>query len=101
MLCPYIAPVPRVLVSACNCADAGYYCAPRSPLACCCMQMNIGVSVIVPNDFDALQTALDTHKTTLFFSESPTNPYLRCVDIERISKMCHAKVSSCTYGRRM
>ena len=28
---------------------------------------------------------------TLFFSESPTNPYLRCVDVRRISELCHAK----------
>jgi cystathionine gamma-synthase len=55
-------------------------------------KMNIGVSVIAPNDFGALQQALDSHNATLFFSESPTNPYLRCVDIEKITKMCHAKV---------
>jgi cystathionine gamma-synthase len=55
-------------------------------------KMNIGVSVIAPNDFGALQQALDSHNAALFFSESPTNPYLRCVDIEKISKMCHAKV---------
>ncbi len=53
-------------------------------------KMNIGVTVIAPNDFTALQKALDEHKVTLFFSESPTNPYLRCVDIATISKMCHA-----------
>lgn len=28
---------------------------------------------------------------TLFFSESPTNPYLRCVDIKAIADLCHAK----------
>jgi cystathionine gamma-synthase len=27
----------------------------------------------------------------LFFSESPTNPYLRCVNIAKISEMCHKK----------
>lgn len=25
---------------------------------------------------------------SLFFSESPTNPYLRCVDVPRISQLC-------------
>ena len=54
-------------------------------------KMNIGVSVIKPNDLDALRAALDAHKVTLFFSESPTNPYLRCVDIAAISEICHAK----------
>jgi len=28
---------------------------------------------------------------SLFFSESPTNPYLRCVDVPRIAELCHAK----------
>ncbi|KAL6747628.1 cystathionine gamma-synthase [Haematococcus lacustris] len=54
-------------------------------------KLNIGVSVIAPNDFGALQQCLDSTSATLFFSESPTNPYLRCVDINKISKMCHAK----------
>lgn len=27
----------------------------------------------------------------LFFTESPTNPFLRCVDIELVSKLCHSK----------
>ncbi len=38
------------------------------------------------------QSRPPTPNASLFFSESPTNPYLRCVDIERISSMCHAKV---------
>ena len=53
-------------------------------------KMNIGVSVIKPNDFTALKQALAAHKVSLFFSESPTNPYLRCVDIATIAKLCHA-----------
>lgn len=28
---------------------------------------------------------------SLFFSESPTNPYLRCVDVPRIKQLCAAK----------
>lgn len=54
-------------------------------------KMNIGVSVIKPNDLVALQQALDAHNVSLFFSESPTNPYLRCVDIPAIAKLCKAK----------
>jgi cystathionine beta-lyase/cystathionine gamma-synthase len=53
-------------------------------------KMNIGVSVIKPNDLEALQLELKAHNVTLFFSESPTNPYLRCVDIPAISRLCHA-----------
>ena len=30
-------------------------------------------------------------QVSLFFSESPTNPYMRCVDIPRIKKLCAAK----------
>jgi cystathionine gamma-synthase len=26
----------------------------------------------------------------LFFSESPTNPYLRCIDVPRVSALCRA-----------
>lgn len=31
-----------------------------------------------------------TTQVSLFFSESPTNPYLRCVDIPRIKALCQA-----------
>ena len=30
-------------------------------------------------------------QVTLFFTESPTNPFLRCVDIELVSELCHQK----------
>lgn len=26
---------------------------------------------------------------SLFFSESPTNPYLRCIDVPLVSSLCH------------
>ncbi|OVA12218.1 Cys/Met metabolism [Macleaya cordata] len=53
--------------------------------------MNISVNVIDPADMDGLKSALDQNNVTLFFTESPTNPYLRCVDIELVSKLCHNK----------
>lgn len=34
---------------------------------------------------------LEERAVSLFFSESPTNPYLRCVDVPRIAQLCHAK----------
>ncbi len=37
-----------------------------------------------------LERALKAQKVSLFFSESPTNPYLRCVDVPTISRLCHA-----------
>ncbi len=54
-------------------------------------KMNISTTVIDPSDMDALETALQEHEVSLYFSESPTNPYLRCVDIERIAELCHAR----------
>lgn len=54
-------------------------------------KMGITATVIDPSDLATLQAALDTNTVSLFFSESPTNPYLRCVDIPLISKMCHEK----------
>jgi cystathionine gamma-synthase len=36
-----------------------------------------------------LERALKQQTVSLFFSESPTNPYLRCVDVSRISQLCH------------
>ncbi|MFS8027615.1 putative cystathionine gamma-synthase [Helianthus anomalus] len=44
----------------------------------------IMASVIDPADIAGLESALNNHKVSLFFTESPTNPFLRCVDIELI-----------------
>lgn len=46
-------------------------------------------TVIDPSDMTALEKALNDHKVSLFFSESPTNPYLRCVDVVKISEARH------------
>ncbi|KAL5722913.1 cystathionine gamma-synthase [Ranunculus cassubicifolius] len=54
-------------------------------------KMDISVTVIDPADIDGLQNALDQNNVSLFFTESPTNPYLRCIDIELVSKLCHNK----------
>lgn len=54
-------------------------------------KMGISATVIDPSDLSALERALEEHDVSLFFSESPTNPYLRCVDIPRIKAMCAAK----------
>ena len=57
-------------------------------------KMGITTTVIDPSDMAALHAALDDPvkgPVTLFFSESPTNPYLRCVDVRAISAACHAK----------
>eukprot|EP00891_Asterochloris_glomerata_P001122 jgi/Astpho2/1122/fgenesh1_pm.00020_%23_9_t len=54
-------------------------------------KMGITATVVDPSDLKALERALDEHVVSLYFSESPTNPYLRCVDIQRISELCHAR----------
>lgn len=53
-------------------------------------KLGIETTVIDPADTAALEEALET-EPTLFFSESPTNPYLRVVDIPRVAELCHAK----------
>jgi len=51
-------------------------------------KMGITATVIDPSDYDKLEQTLESEDVSLYFSESPTNPYLRCVDIPRISKLC-------------
>jgi cystathionine gamma-synthase len=46
--------------------------------------------VIDPADTAALARALEK-PTSLFFSESPTNPYLRVVDVPRVAELCRAR----------
>jgi cystathionine gamma-synthase len=54
-------------------------------------KMGITCTVLDPSDYDGLEKALEEHDCSLYFSESPTNPYLRCVDVERIAKLCKPK----------
>ena len=52
-------------------------------------KLGVEATVIDPADIGALESALSAG-ATMFFSESPTNPYLRVVDIPRVSELCHA-----------
>ncbi|XP_031396312.1 cystathionine gamma-synthase 1, chloroplastic [Punica granatum] len=54
-------------------------------------KMGITATVIDPADMKGLESALEEHKVSLFFTESPTNPFLRCVDIKLVSDLCHKK----------
>ena len=40
-------------------------------------KMGITATVVDPSDLKALERALEEHVVSLYFSESPTNPYLR------------------------
>uniref|UniRef100_A0A7N0V2F6 plant cystathionine gamma-synthase n=1 Tax=Kalanchoe fedtschenkoi TaxID=63787 RepID=A0A7N0V2F6_KALFE len=52
-------------------------------------KMGITASVIDPADNEGLESALKNNKVSLFFTESPTNPLFRCVDIKLVSELCH------------
>ncbi|XP_010258325.1 PREDICTED: cystathionine gamma-synthase 1, chloroplastic [Nelumbo nucifera] len=54
-------------------------------------KMGIRATIINPADMDGLKSALDKNDVSLFFTESPTNPFLYCVDIELVSKLCHSR----------
>ncbi|GMH15679.1 hypothetical protein Nepgr_017520 [Nepenthes gracilis] len=54
-------------------------------------KMGIKVTIIGPADVEALKAALDENNVNFFFTESPTNPFLRCVDIKLVSELCHQK----------
>ncbi|GBG64926.1 hypothetical protein CBR_g48674 [Chara braunii] len=54
-------------------------------------KLGITTTVIDPADMSALERALHENQVSLFFSESPTNPYLRCIDVQRVAELCHNK----------
>lgn len=58
-------------------------------------RMGITHTVVDPADVGALTAALAATPTSLFFSESPTNPYLRCVDIRAVSAACRSAGALC------
>lgn len=50
-------------------------------------RFGITVSLVEPGDYDGLEKAIVPGKTRLIISESPTNPYLRVVDLPRLAKI--------------
>ena len=52
--------------------------------------MDITCSVVDMNTecTEEIEQKICKQKPDIFFSESPTNPYLRCVDIARLSTAC-------------
>ncbi len=43
----------------------------------------VDVSVVAPGDYDAMEQAVTPH-TRYIFSETPTNPFMRVLDLERV-----------------
>jgi cystathionine gamma-synthase len=50
-------------------------------------KMGVRCTVIDPSDLDALERAV-ADDANVFFSESPTNPYLRVVDVAAVAERC-------------
>lgn len=50
-------------------------------------RFGIETSVVGVGDYDALEAAIIPGKTRFIISESPTNPYLRVADLERIAEL--------------
>jgi cystathionine gamma-synthase len=50
-------------------------------------RFGIETSVVHMGDYDALEAAIVPKKTRFIISESPTNPYLRIADLERIAEL--------------
>lgn len=51
-------------------------------------KMGISYTVLDPADLDGLRHVLSSRHVSLYFSESPTNPLLRVVDVPTIAAMC-------------
>jgi cystathionine gamma-synthase len=53
-------------------------------------KMGVTVTVIEPGNLDALRDAIG-ERTAMFFTELPTNPYLRIVDLEEAVRLTHER----------
>jgi cystathionine gamma-synthase len=52
-------------------------------------RFGVGHSIVAATSLDELARAIGP-KTRLAITESPTNPYLRCIDLERFASICRA-----------
>ncbi|MBX3080015.1 MAG: aminotransferase class I/II-fold pyridoxal phosphate-dependent enzyme [Anaerolineae bacterium] len=48
-------------------------------------RLGIETTIVQTGDYEALENAIQPKRTRFIMSESPTNPYLRCVDLERLA----------------
>jgi cystathionine gamma-synthase len=53
-------------------------------------KLDVETTVIDPSDTKQLKDAIRS-ETKLFFTESPTNPYLRVIDVPETVRVCHAQ----------
>ncbi|XP_010461152.1 PREDICTED: probable cystathionine gamma-synthase 2 isoform X2 [Camelina sativa] len=54
-------------------------------------KLGITVTMIDSDDTARLEAVVNDHNVSMFFTESPTNPFLRCVDIKLVSEICHKR----------
>jgi cystathionine gamma-synthase len=54
-------------------------------------KLDVETTVIDPSDTKQLAEAIQPERTRLFFTESPTNPYLRVIDVRDAVRVCHAR----------
>jgi cystathionine gamma-synthase len=54
------------------------------------VKLDVETTVIEPADNEALAAAI-RDDTVMFFTESPTNPYLRVIDVAETTRVCHAR----------
>lgn len=50
-------------------------------------RLGITISIVPVGDYDAIEEAIIPRKTRFIISESPTNPYLRIADLERLAEI--------------
>ncbi|KAM3372782.1 hypothetical protein ACQJBY_019590 [Aegilops geniculata] len=54
-------------------------------------KMGTKVTFIELNDMNTLEAVLDQGDVTLFYTDCPTNPQLKCIDIKLVAELCHRK----------
>jgi cystathionine beta-lyase/cystathionine gamma-synthase len=54
-------------------------------------KLGVETTVIDPSDTKQLAEAIRPGRTRLFFTESPTNPYLRVIDVAEAVRVCHGR----------
>uniref|UniRef100_A0A453AET3 Cystathionine gamma-synthase, chloroplastic n=1 Tax=Aegilops tauschii subsp. strangulata TaxID=200361 RepID=A0A453AET3_AEGTS len=54
-------------------------------------KMGIKVTFVELNDMETLKAVLDMGDVTLFYTDSPSNPHLKCIDIKLVAELCHRK----------
>lgn len=50
-------------------------------------RLGIETTIVPTGDYEALEAAIQPKRTRFILSESPTNPYLRCVDLARLAEI--------------